>query len=183
MSRPGELGTAAPQALSDLGAGRRVGDRTTARQQVADRTGIQRAAFTGPARYPGQLGPGGVDELGDRGEQTRDLGGPLPDQYDGTGRTQRGRSLVVGRRIGNAGRGGGVGRERRTAAPASSPGTAVSSVPDIFSSPRDRSGATEKIGTPRRDALRSRRNRIGDSSSGSRARPAAPPAPSPARRR
>ena len=130
-----------PRRLLDLGAGRGVGHRAAARQQVADSAGVQRAALTGPSRHPGQLRAGGVGQR--RRPRSAGRGSRPPARRPGSPRrTPAARRRLVARRgIGTPAPRRLVGQAVSSAG--SSPGTAASRVPDSFSSPRDRTAATE----------------------------------------
>ena len=162
-----------PQAVATSHAGRGVGDRPAAGQQVGQRTGLQRAALAGPPRHPGEPGagrrrPAARPRTARRGRR-RAARRPGSRHRRRAPRQRPGR--VVARRARRA------PRPRRPARPASS-------VPDSLSSPRVANGAIGvHLQAALRTALRSRRNTIGDSSSGSKPDEQHRRAPAPGRRR
>ena len=117
---------------------------------------LERAALTGPARHPGEPGAGGLDQPDDRGQRAGHRRQPLADQHHGAGAgsaRQRRRLGVAQQRVEHLGL--GAGRRRRAACRTASPGRG------------SRTARPTCTARPLRTALRSRRNRIGDSSSGS----------------
>ena len=152
VSRPGGGGQrrrrSTPAAVCC--AGRRVGDGAAAGQQVGQRTGLQRAAFAGAPRDPRQPGTGGVGQSGCRRKRSGGGGQPLADQDD------RARAGSCARRqaVQRGGLAAGRGRDEPAAPSWSARGwrtvrSTITCRPCL------------------RTALRSRRNTIGDSSSGS----------------
>ena len=137
---------------TDLRAGGVVGQWAAAGQQRRQRAGIQRAALAGPPWHPGQPGAGGVGEA--RGA----------DNPPGTV-ARRSPTMMTALGVESSSRISPVARP--SSVDGSAPGAVLSKRPDIFQR-ASRERATAYTGTLcLRAALRSRRNTMGDSSSGS----------------
>ena len=149
VSRPGRCGQV-DRHSTRRPPGRGRGRRRWAgrREEVGQAAGLQRGPLTGPSRDPGDPRAGGVGQPRRRRIRTGTGGQPFPDEQDRSGR-QIGVQRVERRRPRRRGPPSRAGRP-------------------AWSGPRVAKGATAITRSPcLRTALRSRRNTIGDSSSGS----------------
>ena len=161
MSRPAPSGSrSTPHAVA---TSTRAAASATGRppgSSDGQRAGLDRAALAGPARHPGEAGPGGLGEPDDGGQRAGDGGEPLADEDHHVVAGERVGGLLDARVARCAGRRGPRPR---------CPGAVGSSAPTASPGRGSASGATAcTVSEPRRTALRSRRKTIGDSSSGSR---------------
>ena len=132
-----------------LGTRGGVGQWSSAGQKVGRRTGFQRATIACSTRHPSQPRAGRRGQARGRRVRTRRIRQPFAD---------------AGCRVPGA----AVTARSASSAAASPPGAVAITLPPILASPRVANGAIDVTFSPRlRNALRSRRKTIGDSSSGS----------------